>query len=428
MTFERDFTADGNDRFLGNFELGIATKYIDDLRVNVRRGNRARFQRGWPNYRPGQGYLEDHATKTVIDDPLRFPLVRKMWDLLLSGQMRPRQILEEANTKWGYRTLKRAHSGDKPLSIGCLYAIFSNPYYMGIMRLKSGEHHQGAHHAMVTPEEFARAQEILGRGKQPRPVRHDFAYAGLLNCAACGGLLIAEEHVKRSGRRYVYYRCHGRRKSEPCRTPSLPEATFDAWLIGLVERCSVTPRAAEWIRAKLEQSLTNDLAQRQSAQDSIRAALDTAVREGDRLVTMRQRDQIDDATFDRRRLEILDRQAQLRLQLEQPAAKPQDLLAVLDQAMAFSARATELLRDRSIVGRRQILQAIGSNWRIDERKPLYLAKKPFSLLSGGTASSLWWTVPDSNRPPPRCPDSSGGPYRARTGHLRVANAALYQMS
>src|SRR5262245_55376298 len=41
ITPEREYTADGNDRFLGNFEFGIATKFIDDLRANVRRGNRA---------------------------------------------------------------------------------------------------------------------------------------------------------------------------------------------------------------------------------------------------------------------------------------------------------------------------------------------------------------------------------------------------
>src|SRR4029077_14832874 len=78
ITPERTYTADGNDRFLGNFELGMATKYIDDLRANVKRGNRERFRRGWPYLRPGQGYLEDHAAKTVVRDPKRFPLVRKM--------------------------------------------------------------------------------------------------------------------------------------------------------------------------------------------------------------------------------------------------------------------------------------------------------------------------------------------------------------
>src|SRR5258705_4931689 len=92
VTPERTYTADGNDRFLGNFEFGIATKFIDDLRANVKRGNRARFQQGWPNFRPPIGYLEDRVAKTVVNDPERFPIVRKMWDELLSGRMKPMQI------------------------------------------------------------------------------------------------------------------------------------------------------------------------------------------------------------------------------------------------------------------------------------------------------------------------------------------------
>src|ERR1044072_3817142 len=72
ITSDRTYTADGNDRFLGNFELGMATKYIDDLRQNVKRGNRARFQRGWPNFRPPHGYIEDPRTKTVVRDPERW--------------------------------------------------------------------------------------------------------------------------------------------------------------------------------------------------------------------------------------------------------------------------------------------------------------------------------------------------------------------
>src|SRR5262245_40035816 len=116
ITSDRAYTADGNDRFLGNFELGIATKFIDDLRQNVKRGNRARFQQGWPNFRPPAGYLEDRATKTVIKDPVNFDLVRRAWDLLLSGSMQPRAILKVLNEEWGFRSRKNQRSGGKPMS------------------------------------------------------------------------------------------------------------------------------------------------------------------------------------------------------------------------------------------------------------------------------------------------------------------------
>src|SRR5262245_3285722 len=116
VTPERAYTADGNDRFLGNFELGMATKYIDDLRANVRRGNRARFQRGWPTPRPPPGYLGDRETKTVINDPLRFPLIRRAWDLVLAGSHRPSQALHVLNDEWGFRTRKTKRQGGRPLT------------------------------------------------------------------------------------------------------------------------------------------------------------------------------------------------------------------------------------------------------------------------------------------------------------------------
>jgi len=150
------------------------------------------------------------------------------------------------------------------------------------------------------------------------------------------------------------------------------------------------------IRSKLEQSLSSEQTARHSTRESTTVALETTLHEKEKLVTMRLRDQIDDVTFDIRRAEILNRQAQLRLQLERPQNTTEHLMTLIDQAMDFSARASALLREGSVVGRRQILQAIGSNWTIEEKKPLYLAKSPFSLMTGATASSSWWRRRDSN--------------------------------
>lgn len=396
ITPERSYTADGNDRFLGSFELGMATKYIDDLRANVKRGNRERLRRGWPNFRPPQGYLEDHKAKTNINDSQRFPLVRRIWDLLLSGAMRPRQILHEANETWGYRTPKKARSGDKPLSLSGLYGIFSNPFYMGLIPVK-GELHKGAHQPMVTPEEFERAQTILGRPSRARPVRHEFAYSGLLRCDCCGGALIGEEHVKRSGKRYVYYRCHKRRKLEACGQPSLPEERLDQQLVSNLERMTLPPRALRWVHSRLKQTVSADLEQRQAARDSLRQSLKQAAREEDTLLTLRLRGQVSDEAFESRRKEIAGRHARLSLQLEQPAQKPEELLERLQRTLAFPQYAVDVVRQGDVVGRRQIVQTIGSNWRVRDRKALYTANKPFSFLKEATASSLWWTVAEDVR-------------------------------
>src|SRR5439155_19845742 len=106
----------------------------------------------------------------------RFPLVRRMWDLLLSGAMRPEQIRNIANREWGFQTRRLKRQGGKPLSRSIVYGIFANPFYMGMINLRDGRTYPGAHAPMISREEFQRAQEILGRPGRPRPHRHEFAF------------------------------------------------------------------------------------------------------------------------------------------------------------------------------------------------------------------------------------------------------------
>lgn len=79
-------------KFMLSIMLGYSKYYVDSLSENVKRGNRAKLERGWrPNQAP-LGYINDKETKTVVKDPVHFPLVRKMYDLMLTGTHSPKQI------------------------------------------------------------------------------------------------------------------------------------------------------------------------------------------------------------------------------------------------------------------------------------------------------------------------------------------------
>lgn len=391
ITPERTYTGDGNDRFLGNFELGMATKYIDDLRDNVRRGNRARFQRGWPNYRPPHGYLEDRANKTVIRDPQRFDQVRRMWDLALSGTS-PRQIMVIARDEMGFRTRKTARTGDHPLSSSQLYRMFANEYYAGVIRRSTGEVYAGAHEPMVTAKEFRRVQELLGRPGRERPSKHTFAYAGLINCGRCGCLLTAERITKPSGKQYVYYRCHGKLHAGACGEKRMPEPTLDQHLLRALRGLAISPRAAAWIEKKIGPSLMTKSEQVTSARAALELARASANREADALLDLRLRGQVDDETFERKRLEILDRKARLQVRLEQPEVRPEDQLERLQRALAFSVSAPHLFEKGDGVLRRRVVETMTSNWRVKDGVPLYSAKKPFDFIGQAQSRPKWWTT------------------------------------
>lgn len=392
ITSDRTYTADGNDRFMGNFELGMATKYIDDLRQNVKRGNRARFQRGWPNFRPPHGYTEDPKTKTVIKDPERWKLVRRMWDELISGRMRPVQILKAAKDDWGFRTRKTARTGGRPLSASQLYRMFANRFYMGRIHLASGESYPGAHPPMLTLQEFERAQTIIGRPGKARPAKHEFTYAGMLRCGRCGCILTPEAHVKPSGNRYVYYRCHGPSRFQPCRERALPEASLEAKILAELQKLAVDQEAAEWIEDNTKPEVAANANQINSARESLEKSLQAAATESEALLDLRLRGQVDDATYNRKRLEIIDRQTMLRLKLEQPQASGDELLSRLQKVLQFSLTAPFVFAKAGPVQRRLIVEATTSNWTVKDRDPLCLAKSPFSILAAATTRPRWWTT------------------------------------
>lgn len=292
-------TGDGNDRLMGTFELAFATKYIDDLRQNVKRGNRARFEKGWPNHLPPIGYLNDKATKTVVKDPERFDLVRRMWDALLAGR-RPKEIARTASREWGLRSVRRGKVGGNPLTHSSIYKTLTHPYYAGYIRLRDGRQYVGAHEPMITPEEFERAQAILGLRGRAGPVRHENPFAGLIRCGHCGCSIVAEHHSKR-GRTYSYHRCGRMKPRVTCREKPIAEPELLAQLAAYCRHLVIPDPILDYLRRKLDavDSADAGLAARVQAQRT--KALASLEREERELLGMRMRGLVTDAEFNEAR-------------------------------------------------------------------------------------------------------------------------------
>src|SRR6266511_486495 len=74
------------------------------LSKDVKRGIEQKLHLGWRPGVVGIGYLNETVNHTVIRDPDRFLLVRRMWDLLLAGQHTPGKIADIAKSEWGLVT------------------------------------------------------------------------------------------------------------------------------------------------------------------------------------------------------------------------------------------------------------------------------------------------------------------------------------
>ena len=201
----------------------------DNKSANIKRGLAGKIRSGW---RPGPapiGYLPDTnsqlGTRRIHIDPERFPLVRRAWDLLLSGKYLPSEIQQIANTEWKLRTRATRRQGGNPLTMAHLYKLFHNPFYYGSFWWKNPEAgvkelKVGKHQPMVTKREFDRVQEMLARGLKPRPQRRSFAYTGLITCGECGCAVTASHHRNALCTKCMrLFACQARPGCPKCNTP-----------------------------------------------------------------------------------------------------------------------------------------------------------------------------------------------------------------
>ena len=126
QTHERAYCPADNVLMM-SVEFGMANQYVRDLSHNVRRGLQAKVEQGWYPGVAKPGYLNaidrPKGARTTPKDPLRFPLLQRAFQLVLSGLYTPPQVLEQLNQEWGYRSLKRRKSGGArcptAVSTGC---------------------------------------------------------------------------------------------------------------------------------------------------------------------------------------------------------------------------------------------------------------------------------------------------------------------
>jgi site-specific DNA recombinase len=214
LTPEREYRPSDNVLLMA-VELGMANQFILDLSKNVKRGNRSKWEKGWPTTPPPIGYMNDTVKKTIIHDPERFYLVRKIWDKMLTGAYKPAQVAGLAADKWGLTTRRKRVLGN-PVSTSTVYSILKNSFYYGEF-IAQGEIFQGAYKPMITRGEFDRVQYIIGNKKPaPRPSKKRFSFTGLITCGECGCQITAEEKLKKikstgESKSYTYYHCTRKR-------------------------------------------------------------------------------------------------------------------------------------------------------------------------------------------------------------------------
>jgi len=339
---------------------------VDSLSENIRRGIRTKTENGWLSGLAPGGYLNDKATRSIVPDPERFSLIKDIWRLMLTGAYSPRQIMEIANHDWGLRTVKRKRSGGKVLSLSAVYRILGNSFYAGILQ-REGKTYPGKHQAMITLDDFDRAQQLLGRPGKPRPKTKEFAFTGLIRCGACGLSVTAAETVNRHGSHYIYYHCTKRRIDHWCDEPYVQVADLERQIVEFLREITIPDKFHNWLTAKLDR-----VAQRNKHADAAkRLSLEQArlsmEKELDNLTKLRIRDLLSDEEYLKQRQELERNQVKIAQHLK-AADQPGDRFEPARALISFSNRAASWFEAGDLRTKRLILFIVGLNPLLKDKK------------------------------------------------------------
>ena len=368
QTSERQYLPDDNV-LLFNIEAGEANQYILNLSRDTKRGLLKKLNLGWHNGIAPLGYLNDKENKTIITDPERFNLVRKMWDLMLTGNYTPPKILDKANEKWGFRTRKFKRMGGNELSRSGIYKIFTNIFYTGIIK-NNGNQYEGKHTNMISLEEYDRVQMLLGRTGKPRPKHHEFAFTGSIRCGVCGCLYTAETKKKllksKEIHEHTYYHCTRKSKKRKCdQRKNIPAKELDIMIEEEIEKYTILPEFLQWALDGLNKKNDTEIEDRTKIYEMQHKTLVKTQEELDELTKMRYRKLINDSAFLKEKNTLQNKISQFKKDLRETETRADKWLELTEKTFNFATYARAAFLKASKMGKaglepkKEILMALG---------------------------------------------------------------------
>jgi site-specific DNA recombinase len=423
-------------------EAASAAQFSLDHTNAVNRGRRSKTRQGGWNHKAPQGYLNKRhqyisRIGIIEKDPERFDLIRKVWEMALTGAYTYKQIQTTLNDTWGYRTRRTQKRAPSRLSEDAIRELLANPFYAGNIR-EEGEIIAGEHKdiAMITIDEFQRVQEIFGKRFHQSVHEYEYPYTGLMHCAYCAQSVTAEtRRIKSSGRLWTGYHCSN--SGNKCTAKGMDHEFVERKVVEALESVSIDPDLCEIAIDNIIRSLDNQTKPAQALYELQHKTLAGCEEELKKLTQMWLKGLIrDESRYKQLEGEILSTKNDLTCEVEKSQSELATMRANALAAGNFIMFARDKFMTANVSKKREIAHALGFTYKFYgiekdialEVHPILVEVVKFAKQSETTLElKSRYLATGSNKQKTSLlqpVSSSGGSKPARTADLHNVNVAL----
>jgi site-specific DNA recombinase len=354
-------------RLSADIQAVVAADYVRNLREETRKGFYGRIKQGLYPLPAPVGYLDKGKGKLKEFDPERASLVRKTFQLYASGSYNLDMLGDEM-----YRLGLRNRNGKRVTRNG-LSVILNNPFYIGLIRLRSTkETFSGSHQPLIPKTLFDRVQQILHGKTIRRTQYHDFLFRRLLKCKPCGYSLIGEQQ-----KGHVYYRC----QTKVCPTKCVREDIIEKELLRRFSLISIDKSERAYAIQRIVTFRENWGREQDMLNQSLRLRLDHVNERLNRLTDAYLDRVIEKDTFEERKASLLMERKDIEEKLGQLFQNGQTVPERIAKFLELAGSAYSSYKSGLPDEKRNLIRTITSNRHVDGNNVEFTLTLPFHELA-----------------------------------------------
>jgi len=365
------------DEFMLGIESLVARKYSNDISMKVKMGMGEKVKQGGFPHKAPTGYINDKDNHSLIIDPEKAPLIRKAFELMLSGNYSLSMIVDKLNAM-GF-TSSRGYKLHKAR----LYDMLQNPIYYGHMRWH-GKIQPATHEPIITQELYHKVQEVMGTHPQVSR-KNTFAFNNLITCGICGCRVIGGLYKKK---KYTFYHCTHSKGRHPG-VPYLRQEKLADMLGSTIDKAVPPDEFIDYILDTIKkdsESNSQYAEKRLSVLNTQRKRITDRI---SRLYEDKLDNKIQESFWSLKNTEYTRELAAIEAEISELQGSNKESIEDGIKALELIKGLKKHYENGDYFKKAEIVKAVASNHTYDGENLNPVMKKPFSLFAEGLSRNEW---------------------------------------